>query len=114
MRTTNQLTSQVEEAALNALGRAHKVPVPPITPMGKSRWGVLGDTRAANVLVRTNGSMVDVRFVDFDWAGLVGRARYPSSMNHWTLVWPKGVEESLQITAAKDKLVLRGSFKGYT
>ena len=36
---------------------------------------------------------VDVRFIDFDWAGPAGVIRYPPFMNHRDVPWPEGVKE---------------------
>ena len=47
---------------------------------------VHGDLHAANILWRDG----EVRFVDFDWAGEVGEARYPGNMNP-KINWAIGV-----------------------
>jgi hypothetical protein len=39
---------------------------------------VHGDMRSPNILLGPDG---DVKFIDFDWAGDIGNARYPTSMN---------------------------------
>ena len=36
---------------------------------------------------------MDVRFIDFDWAGEAGVVQYPSFMNHRDVSWPSGVKE---------------------
>ncbi|MCO5598137.1 hypothetical protein L7F22_052229 [Adiantum nelumboides] len=41
-----------------------------------------GDMRLANIMVKTNEARgLDVKFMDFDWAGKVGIAKYPFFMN---------------------------------
>ena len=40
--------------------------------------------------------------IDFDWAGQVGKARYPANMNHVEITWPKGAEPSHHITVKHD------------
>ena len=39
---------------------------------------VHGDMRSPNILLGPDG---DVKFIDFDWSGCIGDARYPTSMN---------------------------------
>ncbi|GBC03076.1 hypothetical protein RclHR1_04980021 [Rhizophagus clarus] len=32
----------------------------------------------------------DIKFIDFEWSGVVGTARYPNFMNHINIKWPDG------------------------
>ncbi|KAL6305761.1 hypothetical protein BKA93DRAFT_195456 [Sparassis latifolia] len=52
---------------------------------------VHGDVRDSNILVapRENGDM-DVRLVDYDWAGMAGEAQYPPLINRKTVRRPAG------------------------
>ncbi|KAK1227057.1 hypothetical protein PQX77_009967 [Marasmius sp. AFHP31] len=67
---------------------------------------VHGDIRAANLLVDekslTAGGDVKVYFLDFDWAGRVGDAKYPFRVNTSTMTRPSGVEGGGIITKAHD------------
>jgi hypothetical protein len=80
--------ADVKVAVLKALERAHRVEVPINNIRSDSNGGVAahGDVRAPNVMVRRNSDVESsknwlVRFIDLDWAGVVGAARYPSNMN---------------------------------
>ena len=79
-------------AALVALRRAHEQPLP------CGGRGAHGDCRAVNVMVRLAPAPIgdaatpawDVRFVDFDGAGVEGRRTYPPLMSP-AVRWPVGV-----------------------
>ncbi|KAK9919159.1 hypothetical protein WJX75_009796 [Coccomyxa subellipsoidea] len=80
--------SLVQPAVLAALDRVHAL----LLPNGGSV--VLADCRTCNVMVKiVDGGAVDVRFIDFDWAGQAGVVQYPSFMNHQDMPWPDGVKE---------------------
>ncbi|GBE81754.1 hypothetical protein SCP_0401270 [Sparassis crispa] len=51
---------------------------------------VHGDLRDANFLVAVGG-LIDVKLIDFDWAGPVGEVRYPPNVNRVTVRRPAGV-----------------------
>ena len=53
-----------------------------------------------------NDGRIEVRWIDFEWAGVASKEVYPEFMNHRDVPWPSGVSEGLRITAAKDKAVL--------
>jgi len=67
-----------KEAARKVLAQAHKLSV---TVGSKTGVVVHGDARGPNIMVRRLGEEWAVRFVDLDWAGLDGVARYPFSLN---------------------------------
>ncbi|GAQ88464.1 hypothetical protein KFL_004310020 [Klebsormidium nitens] len=67
-----------KEAARKALAQAHELPV---TVGSKKGVVVHGDARGPNIMVRRLGEEWDVRFVDLDWAGFDGVARYSFSLN---------------------------------
>jgi len=50
---------------------------------------VHGDLRTNNIMVRTDviGNSVDLRVIDFDWAGEAGQVRYPAERNQ-EIEWP--------------------------
>lgn len=50
---------------------------------------------------------MDVRFIDFDWAGQAGVIQYPSFRNHQGVPWPAGVKEGARALQIHDKLLLR-------
>ncbi|KAJ7584356.1 hypothetical protein C8J56DRAFT_150380 [Mycena floridula] len=60
---------------------------------------VHGDFRAANILVKNADSFL---FVDFDWAGKVGEARYPPNVNRDSIRRPDGAYDGQLITAQHD------------
>ncbi|KAG5192569.1 hypothetical protein JKP88DRAFT_293060 [Tribonema minus] len=67
------------ETARNALLRAQGIRIP--GGDGVSRATVHGDIRGPNIMVKQDERGAwHVRFIDFDWAGLEGIARYPTSL----------------------------------
>ena len=64
---------------------------------------VHGDLRGCNII---HSGESGVRIVDFDWAGPVSSATYPTLMNHADIAWPEGVRAGQQITVATDKATL--------
>ena len=85
-----------------ALARAHAL------SLGRGDGGVRwchGDCRPANVMLRRGWSPADgdegVRFVDFDWAGAEGEARYPAFMNI-DVPWPHGAAPGALLAQAHD------------
>jgi hypothetical protein len=92
-----------EEAQIGLL-RAHAVIVADGT-------GVHGDVRRCNIMCRgeaPRGGGLDVRFIDFDWAGLAGKAKYPLFMSRG-IPWPDGVEAGKLIMPEHDVELLRRS-----
>lgn len=92
----------------NALKTAHQVPLLPYPPdaaagsmvTGSSggsvdgRRGVHGDMRPPNILVKLppgRHPIIDkstpIRFIDFDWSGELGTARYPPFLNYQVCLW---------------------------
>ena len=63
---------------------------------------VHGDIREGNVLLRGDGSDGRVCVLDFDWAGRVGEARYPTFMNHADVNWPAGASDGELILPEHD------------
>ncbi len=97
---------QHRPAAVQALRRAHQLLV------GQHNYGVHGDVRDVNVFVRlVHGGNVDVRFVDFDWAGLSGVVRYPSFMNHAGVNWPAGALDGQPILPQHDVQLLSNAMQ---
>lgn len=91
-------------AALQALARVHGLQM--LDAGGIARRVVLGDARDSNVMVRTmQGGGVEVRFVDMDWAGFEGEARYPPFMSP-LVAWPDGASDGELITQQHDTLLL--------
>ena len=68
-----------------------------------------GDCRSNNIMVRrTSGRKPvpeDVRFVDFDWAGIDGQARCPTFINQEAL-WAEGVETGALLTQELESATL--------
>jgi hypothetical protein len=73
-------------AVHNTLLAAHGLPI-----RGAQLRGAHGDVRGANVFVRrrVGSGEAEVRFVDFDWAGVQGEVAYPPMMNS-AIQWPEG------------------------
>ena len=59
---------------------------------------VHGDLRSCNILVFANVVLI----VDFEWAGPLGKARYPFFMNHTGLQWPDGAHDGACIAESHD------------
>jgi serine/threonine protein kinase len=56
---------------------------------------VHGDLRDTNILMdfdSLESDDVKIHFVDFDWAGRIGEAKYPSDINGITVKRPEGAE----------------------
>ena len=53
-----------------------------------SQGYVFGDLRGPNIMITKNG---EVKLIDFDWAGVHMKSRYPLLISH-NLMWPAGVE----------------------
>jgi hypothetical protein len=68
---------------------------------------VHGDVRDTNVMVRKNGLDSDViQLVDFDWAGKIGKVRYPANVNRTDIVRPEGALDGGLILADHDIFML--------
>ncbi|ESK86345.1 hypothetical protein Moror_5052 [Moniliophthora roreri MCA 2997] len=77
---------------------------------------VHGDIRDVNLLVDNDsllsGGDVRVHFIDFDWAGLAGEAKYPIGVNTISMKRPVGVEDGGTITEEHDKEMVSYLFIG--
>lgn len=67
---------------------------------------VHGDFRDSNILTKRVQTGVDVKLVDFDWAGVVGEARYPANVNHTDIRRPVDARDEAMITAEHDMAML--------
>jgi hypothetical protein len=65
--------------------------------------------RSPNILLGPGG---DVKFIDFDWAGKIGEARYPSSMNP-NVNWHEDVSLAGLIAVEHDCHLLNSEFDPY-
>ena len=85
-------------AALTALAAAHSVALP-----GGATRAAHGDCRGANVFVRAarGGVTWEARFVDFDWSGTEGVARYPPLMSA-AVPWSPGARPGTLLAQAHD------------
>ncbi|KAL3157238.1 hypothetical protein ABBQ38_001475 [Trebouxia sp. C0009 RCD-2024] len=59
---------------------------------------VHGDLRGCNILVAAGA----VSLIDFEWAGIVGKATYPYFMNHVDIQWPDGASDGRLVTESHD------------
>ncbi|KAJ7447366.1 hypothetical protein B0H11DRAFT_1636574, partial [Mycena galericulata] len=64
---------------------------------------VFGDLRPPNIIVHNSS----VHLVDFDWAGRVGEARYPSTINMDPGIFPDGVDRGGLIKMEHDRKMLQ-------
>ena len=97
---------QHRPAAVRALRHAHRLVV------DQNQYGVHGDARDVNVFVRlVHGGNVDVRFVDFDWAGLSGVVRYSPFVNHAGVNWPAGALDGQPILPQRDVELLSNTMQ---
>ena len=62
---------------------------------------VHGDVRDTNLLVKVDGGL-GVLFVDFDWAGKAGEARYPMNVNRADIPRPEGARNGRFIRPEDD------------
>ena len=74
---------------------------------------VHGDIRNTNVMVRKDGE-AGFMLVDFDWAGINGRVRYPSNINITGVTRPKDVYDGELITAEHDMEMVRYMLDSYS
>jgi hypothetical protein len=97
-------------AVEQALSRAHSILV---QHGGGRALAVHGDMRGPNIMVRRargaeagGGAGWEVRFVDLDWAGLEGVARYPARMSA-ELPWHPGAKPGSVLQQAHDVHLLQ-------
>ena len=70
---------------------------------------VHGDVRSTNILIdleSLDSDDVEIHFVDFDWAGRIGEAKYPNDINRITVKRPEGAEGGKLITVEHDKTMV--------
>ena len=70
---------------------------------------VHGDVRSTNILIdleSLDSDNVGIHFVDFDWAGHIGEAKYPNDINGITVKRPEGAEGGKLITVEHDKTMV--------
>lgn len=75
---------------------------------------VHGDIRDTNILVDRDSLQTDdikLHFVDFDWAGRVGEAKYPIGVNTVSIYRPTGVAYDALITQAHDLDMVENLFR---
>ena len=59
-----------------------------------------GDLRSNNIIVHKRE--LSIRIIDWDWAGKIGEATYPASINMDQITWPKGVSAHQLMTPQHD------------
>jgi len=75
---------------------------------------VHGDVRSTNILIdleSLDSNDVGIHFVDFDWAGHIGEAKYPNDINGITVKRPEGAEGGKLITVEHDKMMASYLFR---
>jgi hypothetical protein len=71
---------------------------------------VHGDIRETNIMVKDRGRKF--MLIDFDWAGSLGKAKYPRLVNlDKILRRPEGVEDGKSICSEHDQLMLENIFR---
>ena len=73
---------------------------------------VHGDIRTTNIMVKKNGGP-GIFLIDFDWAGVIGEARYPMNVNREGITRPDGVCDGELIIADHDMKMVDIMFKDY-
>ncbi|KXZ41258.1 hypothetical protein GPECTOR_599g673 [Gonium pectorale] len=93
-----QRTAALKAAVQQALTMAHAVDV------GEGRVAVHGDCRGPNIMVREerDGGAFDVRFIDFDWAGVHEVDAYPMVLLTPEIPWHPGVGPGRVLHQAHD------------
>ena len=74
---------------------------------------VHGDIRDANIMVKLAAaaeSEVEVKLLDFDWAGKEGEACYPGNVNHEGVSRPHGAKDGLIIEREHDLFMIKELF----
>ncbi|KXZ51283.1 hypothetical protein GPECTOR_13g770 [Gonium pectorale] len=92
------------DAVREALKRAHAAP---LAKLGQK--AVHGDVRCPNILVRGAGSGsagLDVRIIDYDWAGPDGEATYPQAMLSPAIRWHDHVHPGAVMRQEHDTFLL--------
>lgn len=71
---------------------------------------VHGDLHGQNIMIRTINSLVEVKFVDFEWAGKNGIARYPYFKNNTDLIWHQQAVDGELITSEHDIYLINQTY----
>jgi serine/threonine protein kinase len=69
-----------------------------------------GDVRPTNIMVKRDGSS-GIMLVDFDWAGEIGKVRYPMNVNNVDIKRPHGVHDNELILAQHDMVMIDYMFE---
>ncbi|KAG2436915.1 hypothetical protein HXX76_006434 [Chlamydomonas incerta] len=85
--------------------RPQNIMVRPQLGAGLGAGGGSGERGTADAGVGGGGEGCDVRFLDFEFAGAVGAARYPPFLN-MDVVWPAGVEFDAPVLQEHDTALL--------
>jgi hypothetical protein len=70
---------------------------------------VHGDIRDSNLLVRTDGTL-DIKLLDFDWAGEANVVRYPMNVNGVDIKRPEDAYDGVLITKDHDQKMVEFMF----
>ena len=82
-------------------------PLPAHCAVPSAVWLCLPSVCLVQTCRIVDGGDVDVRCIDFDWAGPAGAVRHPAFMNHRHVPWPEGVKEGGPAQQIHDMLVLK-------
>ena len=72
---------------------------------------VHGDLRGVNILVRQGCGKPGVILVDFDWAEVIGKVRYPANVNKVDFWRPDGASDGMLIQPEHDIAMLERMFR---
>jgi len=65
---------------------------------------VHGDLRAANIMIKRDS--LELKVIDFDWAGEAGHTYYPVERNDEIRDWPKGSKQGGVISMGHDRALV--------
>ena len=71
---------------------------------------VHGDIRGVNIMVKKDDSP-GIMLIDFDWAGVIGEARYPMNMNDVDIRRPYRAHDDELITVEHDNIMIDYMFE---
>jgi len=77
-----------------------------------SKGFVHGDMRLPNILIKESGSEHSLKIIDFDWAGMLGEAKYPPFLNQ-EINWHPDVGFGKKIKKEHDLHLIDMEFQYY-
>jgi len=86
----------------------------------KKQKMVHADLRPKNIMVEVDGqghmkmheNKPTLSFIDFDWAGMVGKARYPPFLNP-QIPWPEGAKAFVEVGEDDDRILVENWWEAF-